>query len=353
MSAAAAVSFRGDGEPRSPGDHARRLAELEAIAPIEGDDYSRGGAVERLERAMAEELGTEAAIFMPTGTLANLLALDRHCRAAGGRRVVVQEQGHVFNDTGDGATELAGLTLIPLAPDRPAFTADELAAALDRAAGGRVETPVGAVAIESPVRRQHGRVVPFDEMVAIAALCRQRGVATHLDGARLYMMAAAQGRPVREYTALFDSVYVSLWKYLGAPFGAILAGRAAFVEGMYHRRRAFGGGLPHSSLAAALALDGLPGFAERFGCAITRARELFAAVDRLPGASIAELPDGSNIFPLELDPAVDRAAFAARLAERGVLASVPAAGTAHLTVNPTILRRPLERLVEDFAAALG
>src|SRR5262245_12212546 len=93
------VSLRGDGEPRAPGDHARCLAEIEAVAPIDGDDCSRGGAVERLERAMAAELGKEAAIFCATGTLANLLALERHCRA-GGRRVLVQEQGHVYNDTG-------------------------------------------------------------------------------------------------------------------------------------------------------------------------------------------------------------------------------------------------------------
>jgi threonine aldolase len=330
----------------------RRLAEIEAAGPIEGDDYSRGGAVERLERAMAEELGKEAAIFVATGTLANLLALDRHCRGRG-RRVVVQEQGHIYNDTGDGATELAGLNLIPLAAGRPAFTLDELSAALEWAGSGRVETPVGALAIESPVRRQHGRVVPFEQMGAITALCRQRGIATHLDGARLYMMSAATGQSARAYAALFDSVYVSLWKYLGAPFGAILAGQAAFVEGMYHRRRAFGGGLPHSALAAALALDGLPGFADRFGRALARARELFAALDRLPGASIAPLPDGSNIFPLELDRRVDRARFAAGLAERSVVATIPAEGTVYLTVNPTILRRSNEELLGAFEQALG
>jgi threonine aldolase len=351
MAAERTVTFRGDGEPRSPGDHLRRLVEIEAAAPIESDDYSRGGAVERLERAMAEELGKEAAIFVPTGTLANLLALERHCRSRG-RRVLVQEQGHVYCDTGDGATLLAGLNLIPLAPGRATFGRDEVAAALERADGGRVETPVGALAIESPVRRQHGRVMPLEEMRAVTALCRERGIPTHLDGARLYMMAAATGVPVREYSALFDSVYVSLWKYLGAPFGAILAGQAAFVEGMYHQRRAYGGGLPHAALAAALALDGLPGFADRFAHALARARDLFAAVDRLPGAAIAPLPDGSNIFPLDLDVGVDRAAFVRRLADAGVLATVPPAGTAYLTVNPTILRRPIDELLAAFADAL-
>jgi threonine aldolase len=342
------VTFRGDGEPRSPSQMIRRLAEIDATAPIEADDYSRGGTVERLERAMAEELGKEAAFFVATGTLANLLAIRRHCQAVPGRRVLLQEQSHVYNDTGDGATELTGLSLIPLGHGQAALCRDEVEAALEGAASGRVATPVGCLSIESPVRRQSGRVVPFDEMRAITALCRERGVPTHLDGARLYMMSAATGVPVRDYCALFDSVYVSLWKYLGAPFGAILAGSAAFVEGMYHPRRMFGGGLPSSALAAALVLDGLPGFAERFGAAIAKARALFAMVDELPGRRVESFPDGSNIFRLHLE-GVDPAAFVARLAERGVVVAPPVGDTVTLTVNTTVLRRPNEELVDAFA----
>jgi threonine aldolase len=341
------VTFRGDGEPRSPSQMIRRLAEIDATAPIEVDDYSRGGTVERLERAMAEALGKEAALFVGTGTLANLLAIRRHCRGRGAR-VLLQEQSHVYNDTGDGATELTGLSLIPLGHGQAALCRDEVEAALEGAASGRVATPVGCLSIESPVRRQSGRVVPFDEMRAITALCRERGVPTHLDGARLYMMSAATGVPVRDYCALFDSVYVSLWKYLGAPFGAILAGSAAFVEGMYHPRRMFGGGLPSSALAAALVLDGLPGFAERFGAALAKARALFAMVDELPGRRVESFPDGSNIFRLHLE-GVDPAAFVARLAERGVVVAPPVGDTVTLTVNTTVLRRPNEELVDAFA----
>jgi threonine aldolase len=352
MTADRRVVFRGDGEPRTPSDYVRRLAELDAASPIEADDYSRGGAVERLERAMAEELGTEAAIFVATGTLANLLAIHHHTRGRGSR-VLIQEQSHVYNDTGDGATVLAGLNLIPLAPGRAAFCADEVEEALGRAASGRVVTPVGALVIESPVRRQHGQIVRFDDLRAISALCRERGVPTHLDGARLYMMAAATGVPVREYCALFDSVYVSLWKYFGAPFGAILAGPASMIEGMYHQRRMFGGGLPHSSLAATLALDGLPGFAARFTEAIAKARELFAEVSRLPGLSVEPFEQGSNIFPLRLGSGVDATRVAARLAEHDVSVSAPEGDTIYLTVNTTVLRRSNEELVAAFRAGVS
>jgi threonine aldolase len=323
----------------------RRLAKIDARGAIEADDYSRGGAVERLERAMADELGKEAAIFVATGTLANLLAIRRHCRGRG-RRVLLQEQSHVYNDTGDGATELGGLALMPLGAGQPSFTRVDVEAALERGATGRVATPVGCLSIESPVRRQQGRVVPLDEMRAIASLCRERGVPTHLDGARLYMMSAATGVPVRDYCALFDTVYVSLWKYLGAPFGAILAGPASFVEGMYHERRMFGGGLPSSALAAALVLDALPGFADRFAAAFAKARDLFARLNERPGLRVETLANGSNIFPLHLTDGVDPASFAARLAERGIV--VPD-GASALTVNTTILRRSNDELLDAFS----
>src|SRR5439155_26990140 len=141
--------------------------------------------------------------------------------------------------------------------------AAEVAAALDRVSTDRVRSPAGLVVLESPVRRKLGRVIPYAEMVAITDLCRQRDVPTHLDGARLFMMSAATGVPVQRYCALFDTVYVSLCKYLGAPFGAILAGSREFVDGLYHERRMFGGSLPAAWMAAALVLQTLPTFEER------------------------------------------------------------------------------------------
>jgi threonine aldolase len=347
------VVFRGDGEPRSPRARIEALAAFEAERGVEPDDYSRGGTVAELERAMASLLDREAAVFLPTGTLANHLALRRLC--TGRPRVLVQAEGHIYNDTGDGASALSGLNLVPLAPGRPAFTLDEVAAAIERSETGRVANPVGAIVIESPVRRQHGRVMPYAEMRAVVEYCRARGVGTHLDGARLFMMSAATGLPVRAYAALFDTVYVSLWKYLGAPFGAILAGPSALCADLYHERRMFGGSLPGAWMAAALALAGAAGFEERFAAAMARGRALCAALSALPGVDATPFEDGSNIVPLRLPPAVERAPFAAALLERGIVVS--ADGTppefVPLTINPTILRRPLDELVAAFAAALA
>ena len=348
-----AVVFRGDGEPKSPQAMISGLAELEAQSALAPDNYSLGGSVEALEDYFARELGTEAAIFMPTGTLANHLAIRRHCGAK--PRAIVQEQCHLHHDSGDCVTRLSSINLVPLAPGRPYFTTSELLAALDDSTSGRVLNEVGAVMIESPVRRQDGKVVPFHVMRLITDICRERGIPTHLDAARLYMMSAATGVSPAEYAALFDTIYVSLYKYFGAPFGAILCGSAAFVEGLYHERRLFGGGLPASYFAAALALNGARGFEERFGKAMRKAAKLFERLNELDGIRVERFDQGSNIFPVALAGGVDAARLSERLAERAVFVDTDEAYTRRftITVNTTILRQGNDELVDAFRAALA
>ncbi len=348
------VVLIGDGEPRNAADQLRRLNEIATTTGFEDDDFSLGGSVGRLERAMADQLGKERAIFMPTGTLANHLAIRAHCSAGGrtGGRAAVQEQSHLFNDTGDSLQRLSGINLIPLATGRVHFTAAELKEAFETSVTGRVMNPISAVMVETPVRRKSGQVVPWDKVVAISETARELSIQSHLDGARLFMVAAATGHDVREYAGLFDSVYVSLYKFLGAPFGGVLAGDDEFIEGMYHDRRMFGGGLAQSALVAALALHGLPGFEERFAAALEKGTRLFRDIDRIPGLSITPFEHGSNIFPLDLGEAIDLVRFTGVLADRGVFI-YPQDGVrpVDLHVNATMLRRPNDELVETFAKA--
>ena len=347
-----AVVFRGDGEPSSPEMAIQRLCEIQAERGIERDSYSLGGAVAELECRIAAELGKEAAVFMPTGTLANHMAIRQLC--GNRRRAVVQEQSHLYRDSGDCVPALSGINLVPLAPGRPYFTAAELEETLEASGAGRVNTPVGAVMVESPVRRQKGRTVPLEEMRRITSVAREHGVGTHLDGARLYMMAAAAGTPAAEYAALFDTVYVSLYKYFGAPFGGLLAGTAEFCEGLFHARRMFGGGLSQAWVAAALALRGCDGFEARFGEAMAHARTVFAGVNELSKVTVCELEHGSNIFPLELDSEVDVSQFVEALANRGVLVFPDEeSGETNLTVNTTILRKKREEICGAFESALS
>jgi threonine aldolase len=209
--------------------------------------------------------------------------------------------------------------------------------------------------VESPVRRQAGRVVPFDQMTAISELCKERGVATHLDGARLYMMSAATGVSAKDYAALFDTVYVSLYKYFGAPFGAVLAGSSDFTTDLYHQRRMFGGGLYSAYLAAALALKGSEDFEDRFASAMKRASDLFTGMDEMPDISVRRIEHGSNIFPVELSAEVDIDAFIESLRGRAVFVYTADDDPSliRLTVNTTILRRSTDELLDAFRDAVA
>src|SRR4029077_14294737 len=138
----------------APAAYARLLAEIAETRGIAPDDYSLGGVVAELETRMAVLLGKEAAIFMATGPLANHLAV--RLLAQRGRRVLVQQESHLWNDEGDCAQHLSGLSLIPLAPGRATFTLAEVEAAVAGAPDMRVAVPVGAISIETPVRRAAG-----------------------------------------------------------------------------------------------------------------------------------------------------------------------------------------------------
>ena len=346
------VSFGGDGEPKSPRSMLETLIEFEEEFGFEADSYSLGGNVQQVEEKFAEMLGKEAAVFMPTGTLANHLAVRMLCGDK--PRAIVQEQSHLYQDSGDCVSRLSNINLLPLAKNRPHFTVEELRQAVEGSEQGRVLTPVGALMIESPVRRQEGKVVPFDEMQAITDYCREQRIGTHLDGARLYMMSGATGISAKTYASMFDTVYVSLYKYFGAPFGSVLAGTAQFCDGLYHDRRMFGGGLASANFSAALALKGAEGFEERFNAAIKRGTTLFDKLNTLAGIHIGRIENGSNIFPMDLSRDLDLDKFVKILQEQSISVSLddPDSRRGTLRVNTTILRQDVDTLFAAFCSAL-
>lgn len=238
------VNFLSDGLDYTPAEYAMRLQEVASAGDFVADNYSLGGAVQALEAKFAALMGKEAAMFVPTGTLANLIAVRK--LAGNDRRVLVQAESHLFNDSGDGAEILAGLNLLPLGAGSADITLDEVKSWVERSAGGRVATPVGVVSIESPVRRRDHAMAEFGEVQRICAYARERGIRLHLDGARLFNLPQHSGRSLKAICALFDTVYVSVWKHFNGTSGAMLAGDAAFIDGLYHHRRLFGGALPQA-----------------------------------------------------------------------------------------------------------
>ncbi len=350
-----AVHFRSDGVGLSPGEYSRLLARLSEERGIAADEFSREGAVAELEERMAALLGKEKALFLPSGTLANHLAL--RLLATRGHRVLVQRESHIYNDTGDCAQELSGLTQIPLAPSRATFTLAEVESEIARLPEARVATPIGVISIESPVRRLQGEVFDFAEMQRIAGFARERRIGLHLDGARVFLASAYTGVTPTSYAALFDTVYVSLYKYFNAAAGAVLAGPRELIDDLYHQRRMFGGSLRQAWPYAAVALHYLDGFVERFEGAAAAAESLFGALQRQPSCEVQRPAAPTNVTRLKVF-AAEAAALPERLLARGIairaaLRVSPEWAEFELFTNETILGRPTEELVEKFIGALG
>src|SRR6185369_8067310 len=190
------IRLSGDGLGLSPGDYAALLHRLLDEKGIVPDSYSLGGVVEELEEQCARVLGKERAIFMPTGTLANHLAV--RALAGGSSRVIVQSESHLYQDEGDCAQTLSNLTLMPLAAGGASFSADDVQHVLDQTKGARVVSRVSAIAIETPVRRKQGERFDPVEVKKIVALARREGIRLHLDSARLFLQAAYTGESAAE-----------------------------------------------------------------------------------------------------------------------------------------------------------
>jgi len=339
----------GDGIPLTPDEYAKLLASL--AGKVEADAFSRGGVVEKLEARVASELGKEAAVWLPTGTLANHLAV--RMLAGEKRRVLVQAESHLQNDCGDCAETLSGLHLIGLAPGKATFTMEEAERAANDAILGRVATPVGALQIESPVRRQQGEHFDFGEMAKISAWAGKRGIGRHLDGARLFLESAYTKRPVKEYAALFDTVYVSMYKYFNAASGAVLAGPKRLLADLYQTRRMFGGGLHQAWPFAVVAMHYMEGFEQRFRAAVDCSEQVIAMLAGDGHFRIERIPNGTNIFRLRVED-VNAQVYQGRLEEAGISATFPVSNDWFtLQVNETWARVAPAEMVRRFRKALG
>ena len=345
------VSLTGDGVNLSPAEYAQLLSTLTA-GDRKADVYLKGGAVEELESRFAKLLGKERGLFFPTGTLANHVAV--RLLAGERRHVLVQEESHLYRDEGDCAQALSGLNLVPLARGKATIKASEIVEAVERAGSPPYPVPVGAISIESPVRRTRGQAFDFEEMKKISAFARAKKIGLHLDGARMYLASAYTGIAPAAYSALFDTVYVSLYKYFNAPFGAILTGPAPLIEAATLLRHQFGGGVLHAWQSAAVALHYLDGFEERYQRAVRNGEELLRLLEQKK-IRVTRMEAGTNVFQLDF-PSVPDAGFQKRLADRGIVIGRPAAqgpSAIQVQVNETILRRSPEEIAGELVKALG
>jgi threonine aldolase len=320
---------------------------------VRPDSYLTGGSVAELEARFAQILGKERAVFVPTGTLANHLAIRRLTGSK--TRTLVQAESHIYNDSLDCVQMLSHLNLVPLASGQATFTRDQVEEACKRATDGPFPTPVGAIAIECPVRRRYGETFDYEEMKRIAAFACKQGIKMHLDGARLFVAAAYTGVDPAAYAALFDTVYISLYKCFNAAAGAVLAGPREVIERVAHDRKMFGGGLLHAWPYAAVALHYVEGYLDRLRGAVATAQDLFRLLEKQPRLRLETLPRGTNVYRLHLQ-GVDAEKFREALARQGIYVGTPEKNQTFrglwLRVNESLHGRSAAELARAFHDSL-
>ncbi len=244
---------------------------------------------------------------------------------------------------------------MPLAKDKTWFTAEELKQAIDSLKEQEVfSSGIGAVSIENPVRRTDGRLIPIDEIKKISEYCRSNNIRLHLDGARIYMASAWSGVSVREYASYFDTIYISLYKYLGASGGAVLCGEKKLIETLPHMIKIHGGNMYGNWTNAAMALHRLDGFEDRMKETVKRATALFTALNQLDGIKVNVLDNGTNIYQLELGKNIDGKKFRDTLRDTHTIrmAMPNAKNQVMISVNETLLVRESAAIVDAFSNAL-
>jgi threonine aldolase len=286
-----------------------------AIAAAEVGDDALGDdpTVARLEARIAALLGKAAALFFPSGIMANETALLVLARP--GTEVVVEATSHFVDWELGAPAALAGVQLRPVATPDAILTADAVEAAIRPPS--RLQIQTSAVCLENTHNAAGGRILPLDGMRAVRAVARAHGLPVHLDGSRLWNVSAATGIPETEYAACADTVMVTLSKGLGCPVGSLLAGATDLMERARVCRRRLGGAMRQSGLLAAAGLHALDHHRDRLTEDHARARRLARLAADIPGLRVIE-PE-TNIVMLDIErPDLDAAAVVQALQRRGV-----------------------------------
>jgi threonine aldolase len=293
------------------------MREVMARAEVGDDVYGDDPTVNALEARTAEVLGMEAAVFVPTGSMSNQIALRTHTEP--GDLVLIDRHAHIVRSEGGAGAALSGVTMRPLDGDHGVFSPDDVSEALGRPHPFNPTTlpsPPTLLCVENTHNGGGGTVWPMERMRSVCAVGREHGLALHLDGARIWHAAAASGIDPAELAAPFDTVNVCFSKGLGAPVGSALAGTSETIARARRFRQQFGGGMRQAGVIAAAALHALEHHRGDLARDVANASRLARGLAALEGVGLDVGRVHSNIVRFEVP--VDAGLFATRCHERGV-----------------------------------
>jgi len=334
------VDLRSDTVTRPVPGMRKAIAEAEVGDDVFGDDPT----VILLEKRIADLFAMESALFVPSGTMGNQVALASLTQP--GDEVILDRQCHIFNYEVAAAPALSGLQFNPLDGDGGVITADDI---VPHIRPRDIHAPVTRViAIENTHNRAGGHLFPLDQMRNIRALADHHDLVVHLDGARLANAVVASGVSFKDYAACADTVSMCFSKGLGAPVGSVVAGRGSVIDKARRKRKQFGGGMRQAGILAAAGLYALDHHIERLAEDHANAKRLGTAIEAIDGLDLV-YPVETNIVIFRVDEGFDTVGnLLARLEANGVLA-VPFGSdrirmVAHLDVDAGDIARASEVL---------
>ncbi len=321
-----------------------------AEAPVGDDVYGEDPSARLLEERVAELLGKEAALFVPSGTMANQVALQLHCRP--GEEAIIGENSHVFLYECGAAAAFGGVTLVPVGTGG-LFDAAQMEAAIKE--DHYYLAPSRLVWVENTHNVAGGRVFPQDQIVALADRARARGLSLHLDGARIWNAGIATGLPLDVLAAPFDTVSACFSKGLGAPVGSVIAGPRELIEVRARRiRRMFGGAMRQVGLLCAAAHHALDHHLGRLATDHENAALLAHGLADVPGITCDASAVETNIVNFDVaDVAGGASAFVTRARAAGVLVGAIDEQRVRAVTHLDVSRAAVLEAVELLSGAVG
>jgi threonine aldolase len=288
-----------------------------AAAEVGDDVFGEDPTVVALESRIAAMLGKEAALYVPSGTMSNQLAVRVHCGA--GDEFICEANCHIHNYEQGASAQFFGVATQPIEGEWGVLKLDQLVDRI-RPVGNDHAVQTRLVCLENTHNRGAGRVLPYDGVVEICRWAKENGLARHLDGARLFNAVVASGISLRDWAHHFDTVSVCFSKGLGAPVGSALCGPAELIRKARRHRKALGGGMRQAGIIAAGALYALDHHIDRLAEDHEKARVFADAIRETPGLSLDPDIVETNIVIFKIAPQLGTAAeFVIKLREKGVL----------------------------------
>ena len=285
-------------------------------AEVGDEQHGDDPTVHALCDRMAALMGKEAAMFLPSGTMCNVVAILTHCRA--GDEVLAHETSHILHSEGGAHAAFTGVQILPLRGPRGMFTADDVRAAIRPRT--RYAPPQRLLEVEQTANIGGGAVWPLARLNAVAAVAREQGWNTHMDGARLMNACVAAAIPPAEMVAGFASVWLDFTKGLGAPLGAVLCGSRDFIGQAWRWKQRLGGSMRQAGICAAACLHALDHHVDGLAEDHANARALARGLRQIPGVEVEE-PDTNLVFFDARGAGASATALQEKLLTRGIAVS--------------------------------